>query len=473
MTSKTSPKLFLSYAHGSPEHKDRVIDLGEKLRNKGVDVIADFWDLREGHDLHKFMEQMVSVADKVLVVSDKNYAQRADDRQGGVGAESEIIAPNLVGKSKQEKFAVLVIDKDGNGNSCLPTYMQSRVYIDYTDANKQPEMFERILRWVFDKPLLQKPSIGSPPSFVHGGDSGIATPSLDRVSEVCAALESNQGNAMMRAEDFIEEFARDIAQYQVPHDDNYKVFADKIDESIRALLTPRNAALEVVSRIIRSVESSESVRVLRHLFELLYRLTVPKINAPAREFETDNIRFFIGEMLIYTVSIALKHEKFDFVAKLLDSPFCIEPSEEQSSNVTRVDYGAFSVYLRSLESRRSDRLSVQANYLKERINSRFSTFLALLQADFVLHLCGECRKKRWWPRTLPYQCASRPRPYAIFVRAESREYLLRMATLFGGVDKMRKLIDHLQSNQYTPPRSEAAFAQLDPLAHMNHEALPL
>ena len=257
MTSKTPPKLFLSYAHGSQEHEVRVVDLGEKLCHNGVDVIADFWNLRAGHDLHKFMEQMASEVGKVLIVSDKNYAQKADGRQGGVGAESEIIAPNLIGKSNQEKFAALVIEKDDDGNFCLPAYMRSRVCIDYTDPNKQPEAFEKILRWVFDKPLRQKPALGSLPSFALGEDSGIATPSLARVSEVCAALESNQGNAMMRAEDFIEEFARDIAQYQVPHDDDYKVFADKIDESIRALLAPRNAALEVVSRIIRSVESSE------------------------------------------------------------------------------------------------------------------------------------------------------------------------------------------------------------------------
>ena len=482
MTSKTSPKLFLSYAHGSPEHKDRVIVLGEKLRNKGVDVIADFWDLREGHDLHKFMEQMVSVADKVLVVSDKNYAQRADDRQGGVGAESEIIAPNLVGKSKQEKFAVLVIDKDDNGNSCLPTYMQSRVYIDYTDANKQPEMFERILRWVFDKPLLQKPSIGSPPSFVHGGDSGIATPSLDRVSEVCAAIENNQGNAMMRAEEFVEEFAHDIAQYQVPHDNDYKVFVDKIDESIRALLAPRNAAIEVVSQIIRYVESNESVRVLRHLFELLYRLTIRKMDAAIWEFETDNIRFLINEMFIYAVSIALKHEKFDFVAKLLDSPFYIEPSEEQPSNVTRINYGAFSVHLQSLdqinEKRGSKRFSVQADYLKERCNNRFSTFTALLQADFVLHLCGELRENKdkwifWWPSTWPDQGShGLQHPYEIFVRAESDEYFRRMVTLFGGVKGLRVLILRIRSNKHHLSQALArANVGFNPLVLMNDKAL--
>ena len=476
MTSETPPKLFLSYAHGSQEHEGRVVDLGEKLRHNGVDVIADFWDLRAGHDLHKFMEQMASEVGKVLIVSDKNYAQKADGRQGGVGAESEIIAPNLIGKSDQEKFAALVIEKD-DGKFCLPAYMRSRVCIDCTDPNKQPEVFEKILRWVFDKPLLQKPALGSQPSFALGEDSGIATPSLARVSEVCAAIESNQGNAMMRAEEFVEEFARDIAQYQVPvpPDGDHHVFVDKIDESIRALLAPRNAALEVVSRIIRFVESDESVRVLRRLFESLYRLTIPKVDVSTWEFETDNIRFLINEIFIYAVSIALKHEKFDFVAELLDSPFYIDQSEDLALDNPRVDYGAFSVQLESLDlingKRGLNRLSLQADYLKERCNSRFSTFRGLLQADFVLHLCGEFRKRKWRPRTLPYQFSSWPRPYEIFVRAESGNYFRRMATLFGGVEGVRALIKRIRANNHSLAHEDFRRNRFHPLALMNDDAL--
>ena len=314
-------------------------------------------------------------------------------------------------------------------------------------------------------------------------DSRAPTPLLDRVSEVCAALESNQRKSAICVDDFIEEFARDIAQYQVPvpPDGDHHVFVDKIDESIRALLAPRNAALEVVSRIIRFVESDESVRVLRRLFESLYRLTIPKVDVSTWEFETDNIRFLINEIFIYAVSIALKHEKFDFVAELLDSPFYIDQSEDLALDNPRVDYGAFSVQLESLDlingKRGLNRRSLQADYLKERCNSRFSAFRGLLQADFVLYLCGELRHDNndrlvfWQPITWPYQRSARGRPYEIFVRAESGNYFRRMATLFGGVEGVCALIKRIRENKHSPAHEDFRRDRFHPLVLMNHDTL--
>ena len=308
-------------------------------------------------------------------------------------------------------------------------------------------------------------------------ETHILNPSLARVSGVCADLENNQKNAAICVDDFFEDFVRDIAQYQVPHDNSSEVLVDKIDESIKALLAPRDAALEVVSRIIRFVESDESARVLRCLFESLHRLTL--IGGRRNECEVDSIRFFINEMFIYAVSIALKHEKFDFVAKLLDSPFYIESSEDLHMDDPRVDCGAFSVHLESFarinEERGLKRLSLQANYLKDRCNSRFSTFRWLLQADFVLYLCGELRDNDnwhafWWPITWPYQRSQR-HPHEIFVRAESGNYFRRMATLFGGVEGVRALIKRIRANNHSLAHEDFRRNRFHPLALMNDDAL--
>ena len=306
-------------------------------------------------------------------------------------------------------------------------------------------------------------------------ETHIPTPSLDRVPEVCTALESNQRKSAICVDDFFEEFVRDIAQYQVPHDNNLEVSVDKINESIEALLAPRDAALEVVSRIIRFVESDESARVLRRLFESLYRLTLPKIRVSRNECEADSIRFFINEMFIYAVSIALKHEKFDFVAKLLDSPFYIELSEDLHMDDPRVDCEEFSVHLQSL-ARRSDQISVQADYLKNRCDSRFSTFRGLLQADFVLYLCGELRNNDdqivfWRPITWSYQRSAQGRPYEIFVRAESGNYFRRMATLFGGVEGVRTLIERIRANNHSLAHEDFRRDRFLPLVLMNHDTL--
>lgn len=46
------------------------------------------------------MESMVqdSSIDKVLIICDKGYKEKADDREGGVGTETQIITPTLYGK---------------------------------------------------------------------------------------------------------------------------------------------------------------------------------------------------------------------------------------------------------------------------------------------------------------------------------------------------------------------------------------
>lgn len=80
-----NPKLFISYSWTNPDHEQWVLNLATELRESGVDVILDKWDLKEGHDANVFMEQMVSDPDikKVALICDKTYAEKADGRSGG------------------------------------------------------------------------------------------------------------------------------------------------------------------------------------------------------------------------------------------------------------------------------------------------------------------------------------------------------------------------------------------------------
>jgi hypothetical protein len=82
----SGPKVFISYSWSTPEHQQWVIDLATQLRDNGVDAILDKWDLKEGHDSIVFMEKMVTDAsvEKVVIVSDSVYAEKANGRRGGV-----------------------------------------------------------------------------------------------------------------------------------------------------------------------------------------------------------------------------------------------------------------------------------------------------------------------------------------------------------------------------------------------------
>jgi hypothetical protein len=92
-----NPKAFISYSWSSPGHCDRIRSYAERLVNEGVDVILDQWDLSEGQDKYAFMEKMVTdpSVTHVLIFSDSQYSEKADERKAGVGTESQIISKEI------------------------------------------------------------------------------------------------------------------------------------------------------------------------------------------------------------------------------------------------------------------------------------------------------------------------------------------------------------------------------------------
>ena len=85
-----SPKLFISYSWSNPQHEQWVIELSTSLRESGVDVILDKWDLKEGHDAYAFMEKMVSdpEIEKVAIVCDQVYSEWIKGTEGFKNVQS-------------------------------------------------------------------------------------------------------------------------------------------------------------------------------------------------------------------------------------------------------------------------------------------------------------------------------------------------------------------------------------------------
>ena len=97
------PKIFISYSWSNPQHQEVVRLWAEQLLADGIDVIIDIFDLKEGHDKYAFMEKMVSdqSVTHVLVICDKEYAEKADNRKAGVGTETQIISSSIYEKVDQ------------------------------------------------------------------------------------------------------------------------------------------------------------------------------------------------------------------------------------------------------------------------------------------------------------------------------------------------------------------------------------
>src|SRR5690606_1967389 len=102
---------------------------------------------------------------KVVVISDSRYAEKADGRVSGVGTETQIISREIYEKQDQNKFVAVLPERDPEGKPYLPTYYKGRIYIDLSAPENYAAEFERLVRWVYDKPLHVKPEIGKAPAF--------------------------------------------------------------------------------------------------------------------------------------------------------------------------------------------------------------------------------------------------------------------------------------------------------------------
>lgn len=239
------PKLFVSYSWSSAEHEQWVIKLATELRESGVDVILDKWDLREGHDAYAFMEKMVTDQEikKVIIVCDRLYSEKADGRSGGVGTETQIISKEVYEKQDQNKFVAVVTEKDDVGKPYLPTYYNSRIYIDLCDEDFYSKNFEQLLRWIYDEPLYEKPELGKKPSFLTDSNT-ITLETSAKFRRVIDAIRNHKSNADGALNDYFETFVDGLDKFRISNHSGE--FDDKVVESIEKFLPYRN---EVIMRM--------------------------------------------------------------------------------------------------------------------------------------------------------------------------------------------------------------------------------
>jgi len=168
-----TPRVFISYSHDSPTHKQWTRKLAADLRSNGVDVIIDQWDLSPGDDIASFMEQGLKQADRVVVVCSKNYVERANSGQGGVGYEKMIVTAELIDNLGTKKFIPII---RGSGDPPVPTFLGYRLYIDFEDDDKYKSSLETLLREIHNVPDPGKPPIGPNPFDAEGHVTLVVSP---------------------------------------------------------------------------------------------------------------------------------------------------------------------------------------------------------------------------------------------------------------------------------------------------------
>lgn len=316
------PKMFISYSWSNPDHEKWVLTLATELRESGVDVILDKWDLKEGNDANAFMEQMVTDKDikKVALICDRTYAEKTDDRKGGVGTEAQIISPKIYEEQDQNKFVAVVRELDENGKAFLPAYYSSRIYIELSDTSMYAEGFDELLRWAFDEPLHKKPLIGSKPSFLEESSNDLRLPTSIPHRRAVEAIRNGRENAVPLVEDYFEVLTKKLELARVDQDSD--PFDEAIFESIKAFQPYRDEAIEILLLLGRYQDGDVATDVIRRFLEGLipYQFR-PQDVTSYREWDYDNFRFIAHEFLLYAMASLLKYEKFDAVRQLVGNGF--------------------------------------------------------------------------------------------------------------------------------------------------------
>ncbi|EGB15410.1 SEFIR domain protein [Pseudodesulfovibrio mercurii] len=461
------PKVFISYSWTTPDYESQVVALAERLVEMGVDVVLDKWDLVEGADVNKYMEQMRADANisKVLMLCDKAYAEKADSRKGGVGTETLIITPEIYGQtdpaSKDQRYIPIIMERDEQGHACCPIFLSGRSYIDMSTPDLFEKGFEQLLRAIFNKPVFKKPELGKPPAYILS-DEEITLGSTSKQRAAMTALQSGKANALGACRDYFDTVIENLERFRVEPEGDGEL-DDRLVRSIEMLEEPKNELVEFFATLIRYVPAQQAGETLRRFIERLYPFTQWPDDGRHQwvEIAADNYRFFLHELFLCAVAIALKEERFEVVPELVQDFYFV--GRLSSNEHPMKSYTRYRPYLGGLNDVRNARLelnrrSIHADMLKSRADMCPSlSFYHLMQADFFLYLHSYLHGREeghlWYPISLLY-IGYRSAPFEVFARSQSTAYFERMKVALGVESKVPlvELCGEFATGKIEPPK---------------------
>jgi len=180
----TSPKVFLSHAS---EDKERfVLDFARQLRENGVDVWLDQWEMKPGDSLvDKIFEEGLKEASAVIIVLSTTSVQKSWVRE-------ELNASVVNRISRGTKLIPVVIDECD-----VPESLRSTVWQKVDCLDDYSQSLQRILSAIFD--VSDKPPIGNPPARFSGAEPLISglTRIDDLVLREIARLQITENNGLV------------------------------------------------------------------------------------------------------------------------------------------------------------------------------------------------------------------------------------------------------------------------------------
>ncbi len=112
----------------------------------------------------QWMTNEVIMADKVVLICDRHYMEKADFRKGGVGWETMIIQGDMLsqGDNKQKYIAII---REESPDKALPIYMKSKFAFSWGKTTAiDDEQLKELILCIFD--CDTEPELGDIPAYV-------------------------------------------------------------------------------------------------------------------------------------------------------------------------------------------------------------------------------------------------------------------------------------------------------------------
>lgn len=448
-------KVFISYSWGDKEHQDWVVNLGTRLMNDTVDVVLDRWSLKDGHDIHSFMEEMVKSNDifRVLIISNSKYKEKADDREGGVGTETQIITPNIYTNQKQEKFIPIVLERDENGNPYLPIYLANRKYIDFSKDENFEDSYEELLRNILEAPAIPKPKLGqSVPHYI--------TQNLINLSETNSQLRTlenqlkkGQKTSSKYFTNFIETYLDKLWEFKLEsRARDIQSYGNLLFEKLKAFKLLREDFIKFAD-IISSNETEFDPEVFVEFFENEPRYQRPKETVGSwNGADFDIFKIIFQELFLYTITICLKNKNYTLVADLLHSKYYSKDEYAREQNPKR--YTFLYHYHQNLESYITtvyNKVSGFGDYVITNLSEQVSKedlILGDTVCYFVSYLEAVNIYDTWFPCTYLYLDRGK---LSFFEKVTSKKHFEKVKAIFA-IDSTDELKDLLLKVKATEPK---------------------
>ena len=438
--SKELKKVFISYSWKPYSNKERVIELAERITNDGIHVILDDWDLKEGQDKYHFMEQMINdeTVDKVLLVSNKEYALKANAKSGGVGIESLIVSNEVYSQVEQTKFIPIVMEYE-NEKPYLPTFINTRIYIDLSSDDVYEENYDKLIRNIYNKPISKRPPIGKIP--IHLEDENpVFLPTAHKTSQIKSALLSGNKNSTLFIKDYLATFVESLLMFKLDineHSITRDNFIDKVEISIEQLQPLKIDFIEFLNLVFKYSNEDHEELLLDFFENMLQFYEDNEIRLESgnslNDVINDNFRFFNYDLFVNFVWVLLKLEKFKTLNYIFKSSLIVVRKYNNKSEI--LNFEVFRKYNYTLNEYKNQsinpkRISVVADFIKK--YSTVVKFDDIKSADILcyymslIYSSNSQFREHWYPETSCYNSWN----LELFPKIISKRYFEKIKSLF-------------------------------------------